>query len=476
MTTVVCGACALKITSENDRVYCFGGCDQILHAKCSDLTRAGLAALKECASLRYVCIKCRKKQLCLNDVQNKCAEILANVSESKTMQTSLASSLKDDIQSLENIITERVSNNIKAWLHKELLVADVTKVANSAQNTAANRSYANVAVSGVILADSVTAVCNTQPTEKEGGYLRSGKRRFLGQTQTTTPTAKNNSNPISSNNTPNNNSAKSNVPDIPATPSRSKAVAELDETVMIKPKDPQAADVTEKDVHDKLDPVQFCVRNVAFLSNGAARIRCCSPSLAIKLVNSAKESLSDKYDIEILRPLRPRLKIAGFSKVMEPAVLLEKLRRQNDIPATAELEVIRLVTNEKLTKKSNSAIIETDAKTFASLLSRKRIYLGWECCSIMESVNVLRCFHCSEYGHTASSCTKPACCPKCAEDHEVNECVSDREKCVNCCIVNKEKKLHPDDQLDVCHSAWSSDCPIYRKRLKKRRQRIDYSS
>lgn len=469
MTSVLCGACALKITTESDRIYCFGGCDQILHAKCSDLTSGGVIALKECVSLRYVCFSCRKKEICLNDVSNKCTDILSDVSTVKVTQANFAAILEDSLikqrELLENAIADRVLVNMTNLLQNKVLI---TEDGNSVREKNINRSYADVVIS------------ENSSGPKEGGLLRSGKRRLLNNGSTNTKQNDSNHELTASDATTpviplakRKISMKPKSPTAPKTPAKTKAVSKLEQTVIIKPKVPQHGDVTKTAIREKLDPVQFCVKDVFFKPNGDALIQCSSNSLAMNLLKSAQSQLSDKYEVEILKPLKPRLKIVGFSVSMKQEELIYKLRKQNGIPTSAELKLIHL-TDEKHTRKS--AIIETDAKTFALLMDLKRVHLGWERCVVFESINVLRCFNCSEYGHTATNCSKPACCPKCAEYHEVNECTSDYEKCVNCTIVNKEKNLPADFQVDVCHSSWSSECPVYQKRMKKFRQRIDYSS
>ncbi|XP_055523060.1 uncharacterized protein LOC129717229 [Wyeomyia smithii] len=59
----------------------------------------------------------------------------------------------------------------------------------------------------------------------------------------------------------------------------------------------------------------------------------------------------------------------------------------------------------------------------------QRVYVDWNRCWVQEDVNVNRCYNCSAYGHKASTCDKPPCCPKCAGDHKANECEADFEKC-----------------------------------------------
>ena len=186
-------------------------------------------------------------------------------------------------------------------------------------------------------------------------------------------------------------------------------------------------------------------------------------------------SLKDDFEAEIQTALKPWLKIVGISDDIEEDRLVSNLKAQNSLSNEAELKLVRLLVDQKQTENSKTAIIETDAETFERLIALRRVNIGWERCRVYEYINVLRCYRCCEYGHKATDCKKPLCCPKCAEGHEGKDCTSDFVKCVNCYLVNQERKLPKDMQLDVDHSSRSVDCPIYLKRLKRFRQRIGYS-
>lgn len=154
---------------------------------------------------------------------------------------------------------------------------------------------------------------------------------------------------------------------------------------------------------------------------------------------------------------------------------MSKLKKQNNIPEPSEISVTRIVKRKHRSSDSVMAYLEMDPQTFDHLMKMRRVNIGWERCPIIESIDVMRCYKCSEYGHRASSCMNPLCCPKCADGHEVKDCQSDYEKCVNCDKINKQRTSRDDDIIDICHSAWSTDCPLYQKRLQNTKMRIDYS-
>lgn len=81
--TVQCNVCTKAISTANDRVFCFGGCGQVLHFKCADLTNAASAVLRENVSIKYMCHDCRKNQVCLNTMADKCEDILRAINDIK---------------------------------------------------------------------------------------------------------------------------------------------------------------------------------------------------------------------------------------------------------------------------------------------------------------------------------------------------------------------------------------------------------
>ena len=64
--------------------------------------------------------------------------------------------------------------------------------------------------------------------------------------------------------------------------------------------------------------------------------------------------------------------------------------------------------------------------------------------------NPLRCFKCQKYGHGSNRCTGKDVCSKCAGDHSVDVCTSQKVCCANCTTEND-------------HQASDRTCPTYVK-------------
>lgn len=461
MTSVTCNVCTKNISAESDRIYCFGGCEQIMHSRCADLSPAAAAVLRENKSVKYMCFQCRKKQTALNDIQKQYAELVSKVD-----------SLRELVNRQQSILTSADLDKIESTLLPRILTA--INRGNTGRVNVLNASYADVMRSSTNTASkkrknsarsAASDSLQTASTNIEhGGLLRSGKRRRIVL-------------PLKNDNAPN-------TPSSTLSPAfvlpldklkKSNAVEKMEQTVLFKPKQDQSSEKTKSEICGKLDPVSFAVRDVRIREYGEVAVRCDSKDLALKLVNAASVVFSGKYNIELQKPLKPRIKIIGFTDEMSEEELLSKLRKQNSSLENFDLRVIRVMKNDKRKSNQMSAILETDARGFETMTKLQRVYLGWERCRLVDATDALRCFNCSEFQHKAAVCTKPVCCPKCAGDHKASECEADYEKCINCHLENAKRTCDYDELLDVAHPAWSYDCPVYRKRLSKARQRVDFS-
>ncbi|XP_029721833.1 uncharacterized protein LOC115263045 [Aedes albopictus] len=468
MTSVLCDVCVQSIVADGDRVYCFGGCKKILHIRCSELTKAGANALRDNVGLKYMCFDCRKTQICLNKLQEACSEMTEKLNSLSTQFTDLASNVERSI-----------TTQLKA--HENSISARLDSISNQLQNinSATNPVTAAYSTTGVV--ESYADVCRndninqrktssseksssqaaTQPTDR---VLRSGRRRLA------VPSPSINATLDPSQSTPTSSISQPKSPTI-----KTKRIERIQKTVLLRPKSNQQNATTKADLCDKLDPTAYAVKEVHFRDSGEVTIQCESKEHASQLVSAVNDALSEKYTVEVMKPLHPRVKLVGLTDHMDGDDLIRKLKTQNNLPQTFVARCIRMTEIQKQNISRFNAVLELDASSYEAIMKLQRVYIGWERYRVVEDLNVKRCYKCSEYGHLASACSKPVCCPRCAEGHEISECVSDFVKCVNCEKMNSLRTSESDRLADVDHSSWSQKCPIYIRRLKKARQNIDYS-
>lgn len=136
--------------------------------------------------------------------------------------------------------------------------------------------------------------------------------------------------------------------------------------------------------------------------------------------------------------------------------------------------MLKLTKNAKWKNSASIAIVEVDACTFERLITKGKVNVGWDRCKVFEAISVLRCFKCWSYGHKFDECKESLCCPRCADSHEVKDCKAEFETCTNC-VKHNQKKPDTAKHVDVCHSAWSYECAVYKDKENKAKRFIAYN-
>lgn len=207
-------------------------------------------------------------------------------------------------------------------------------------------------------------------------------------------------------------------------------------------------------------------------TNGGIIIECATKNAIADLKIDAESILGDDYSVSIPEKRMPKVRVFGIAENMPSDVIRKRLLEQNSgiFNGNSVLNVFNV------TKAVNSDRywfkLECDPTTFTAVLSSGKLKIGWDICNVQEMFDVLRCFTCNAFGHRSKNCTSKPTCPKCSEDHEISDCTSTVPKCVNCVTANRDLNM----QIDTCHFAWSSDCPVYKRQLDRQRKRIDYGT
>lgn len=76
-----------------------------------------------------------------------------------------------------------------------------------------------------------------------------------------------------------------------------------------------------------------------------------------------------------------------------------------------------------------------------------------------EDFNILQCFKCLGYGHSAKNCNLPIACKNCAGDHHHKECTNQNShRCANCMKLD-------DNPRNGKHRATAGRCPLRQERV-----------
>lgn len=240
--------------------------------------------------------------------------------------------------------------------------------------------------------------------------------------------------------------------------------------VIIKPKKNQDSTVTKKEVLQKINPAELNigVNNIKLAKSGNITIKCSSREDADKLKNMAVTKLKNTYEVEETKLKKPRIKIIGFTESKNEEELEQLIRKQNKhIEDNDELKI----TYIKKTKTVGSIIFaECSPVLFNKIMYNRKLYIGWERCSVYEDIGVPQCFKCKGFYHKDTNCTNKTVCGYCGGEHNKNECQKLAKKCSNCENANHKYKT----QYDINHEADNKECPSYKYQLQILKNKIDY--
>ena len=81
---------------------------------------------------------------------------------------------------------------------------------------------------------------------------------------------------------------------------------------------------------------------------------------------------------------------------------------------------------------------------------------GTTTCRRHKMLQMLRLCLCN---HIAKNCTKDTACSKCGDQHNAKDCTNENKNCINC----QELKNKTNAEIDTKHTAFDTQCPIYKK-------------
>lgn len=231
-------------------------------------------------------------------------------------------------------------------------------------------------------------------------------------------------------------------------------------TIIITPKDPdQSSSSTKSQIYKNIDPVKenVIIKKVKNVNNGGIAVQCENGKDLKELITS---KLGDGYDVKMVNPLNPRIRISGFTEKIDTDVFADMFKAQNPdvLHSQSHLKVLAI---SPFRKNSNlyQASCEVDAKTYINLMEHNHVIIGYDYCKVYDAIEVRRCFNCSGFHHLAVKCTSDVpVCPKCADNHSLSQCNSSKLKCTHCSNHNSR---NTDKKFRTDHAVWDKSCKVH---------------
>lgn len=250
-------------------------------------------------------------------------------------------------------------------------------------------------------------------------------------------------------------------------PSYADKVKQSEPVVLVVPRRTQTTQETQKDVRQLMDPSEIPIDSMRNASKGTVVLEGRSKNDLDLIQKYASEKLGSTYDVKLSELKRPKILVSGMSEKFSNDEIISKLKVQNRTVEDAELRVV-----STFGKSTFNAVIEMDCDSFNKVMSndRRKLNIGWSSCIVKEYVDLMKCYNCQGFNHTAKACTRKKACKKCAGEHDVAACKSTVIRCTNCNNANKRLNLN----LRTDHVAGSDNCKVTERQMNINRKRVQY--
>lgn len=183
------------------------------------------------------------------------------------------------------------------------------------------------------------------------------------------------------------------------------------------------------------------IKKIIKVRNNGILIKALSPDVdkikAHQNLSKARLRVTEKIEEN------PKLIVYGVSADMTFEEIKEELVDQNlnlKEDYDGKLKVIYIYKPKDNNKRYTRCVIKVGPKLREQLLKNGKIYLRYSVCKSADYINVLQCYRCMLFGHTAKNCMSNPVCGFCSKQHEMRECV-DKVRALVCCNCIRNNKL-----------------------------------
>lgn len=245
--------------------------------------------------------------------------------------------------------------------------------------------------------------------------------------------------------------------------------------VVIKPKNKQACAKTLEAITRNVDTAAVNVCGTRNVREGGIVLQCANATETMKVKSLVSGKLGDEYEIVLPKIKNPRLRVTNIPTNIAKESIIDDLKKNNQELQDCDVSLIT-VLNRKATSKQQAScdiVIEVNGATYKMLINMQTLRLPWRECKVYEHIYVQRCYKCLGFSHISKNCTKKIQkCSKCAGSHKFSECKSRNTCCANCISANEKLKT----KINTKHHAWSTDCPVYKRRIDTLVKNIEYNA
>lgn len=454
MSRPTCPKCDESIKKESEGITCDGGCGQVLHLLCSEISEREKSLIQKNDNIQFLCDTCKSFSLkaisnimngifgymkVMDERQSEMSKTLEEMKESNKREREVKRQTAD-----KQAEKEQTVKAVEVEKKKDSKTPVSTQIGreNNDKNSKANASKQNTQLKQVRAA---------QPT-KHAAHMHSQA----------TPKSSKASKPDTERKKTKQKKGEKNKRD-------DNTKTRADYAVVVRPKQTQNSSETIKQLNRKCEISDLELANVIKTKSGSVIIYCQSSEQQEEVKKSIEKTIGNEYEVDLRSPLSPKIKIYGITEEMEKSEIEALLKRQNGFIAQGDIEVLKVVKDWK-EKDTFNAIVQVDATSFDRLMEKKKVLLNWDSCAVKEHLSIVRCHKCSGFNHKKEDCRNEQACGYCSKSHESTCCDAETYACINCIVANEKYALN----LDTNHHVWSAKCDILKKKLERVSKRTSY--
>ncbi|XP_046627347.1 uncharacterized protein LOC124308572 [Neodiprion virginianus] len=210
------------------------------------------------------------------------------------------------------------------------------------------------------------------------------------------------------------------------------------------------------------------INNVRKNTEGLVSIKCKNTNDIPRVKSVLSEKLGSDYCVYLEHLNLPKIKVINIENNMDRDELCEDIYNRNFLDLDGAFNII---ADYKNPMDKRSLIMELTAESYLHLKNNGfKLYVGYQCCHVLDYFNFNLCYKCGRYNHSYKKCNNQVKCLKCAGDHLTTDCKSEITKCLNYVYYND--RYHKNRPANHC--ATDTCCEYLVFRLNKIINNTDY--
>lgn len=162
--------------------------------------------------------------------------------------------------------------------------------------------------------------------------------------------------------------------------------------------------------------ISLPINNVRKNTNGCVSVKCKNVNDIQKVESVLSDKLGNEYCVDLEHLSMPKVKVLNVDNDLNRDELCEDIYYRNFLDLDGAFNIIADFKNKL---GSRTLILELTSASYLHLKNNGfRIYIGFQCCRVMDYFNFNLCFKCGRSNHKHNNCKNEVKCLNCVYNNE----------------------------------------------------------